>query len=94
MRHPLAQLLLLVACAAPLAAAQVTASGADDAAALREARAAADTSSCIGLPFDAEGTFDKIGQASRECPLDSWGAATEPCGDGYDDRNGGWVGVM
>ena len=94
MRHPLAQLLLLVACAAPLAAAQVTASGADDAAALREARAAADTSACIGLPFDAEGTFDKIGQASRECPLDSWGAATEPCGDGYDDRNGGWVGVM
>ena len=91
--HPLAKLMLLVGCAAPLAAAQVAAQvaapGVDDAAALREARAAADTSACVVLPFDAEGTFDKIGQASRACPLDSWGAATEPCGDGYDDRNDG-----
>ncbi|MDP6288572.1 MAG: hypothetical protein QF548_12135, partial [Acidimicrobiales bacterium] len=28
------------------------------------------------------------------CPVDSWVPDTEPCGDGHDDRDSGWVGVM
>ena len=32
--------------------------------------------------------------SSGGCPLDFWTADTEPCGDGHDDRESGWVGVV
>ena len=66
----------------PLAEAQTTTSGAEDAGVLLEAKAAADTSAC-SWPY---GGF-------HGCPLDSWTAGTEPCGDGHDDERSGWVGV-
>ena len=69
----------------PAAEAQVTASGAEDKAVLLELKAAADASECIG-----------IGLSTLEdpCPFDSWAAATEPCGDGWDDITIGWLGVV
>ena len=63
----------------------VTKSEAADKGVLLEAKAAADTSACrrlAGTPLDAG------------CPLASWTADTEPCGDGHDDRESGWVGVV
>ena len=90
--------MLLVALLAfrPRAAAQsvATASGAEDAAALLELKAAADTSHCIGLPYNADGSVNLDVGASRPCLLDSWNADTEPCGDGYDDITGGWAGII
>eukprot|EP01045_Picozoa_sp_COSAG04_P012206 COSAG04_NODE_814_length_10091_cov_7.591873_7_plen_241_part_00 len=68
----------------PLAEAQATTSGAEDAGVLLEAKAAADTSACHG----------NTGGSSAPCPLDSWTADTEPCGDGHDSLGSGWVGVM
>ena len=62
----------------PLAEAQMTTSGAEDADVLRQAKAAADTSAC----------------RNSGCRLDSWTADTEPCGDGYDSKERGWVGVV
>ena len=80
----LAVLLLCAAGGLPLAAAQkTTTSGAEDAAALREAKAAADTSAC-----------NYYGSTDGLCPLDSWTAGTEPCGDRYDSNTRGWVGVV
>lgn len=65
-------------------AIQTTTSGAEDTAMLMEIEGAADTSACHDgiYPYD-EGP----------CPLDSWTAATEPCGDGWDSTSG-WVGVV
>ena len=83
-------------CHLPLLAAQMTASGAEDAGALREAKAAADTSACT-CPGCRPGTCPVHWCPTDEegpCPLDSWTADTEPCGDGYHDRTRGWVGVM
>ena len=86
----------------PPAAAQTSTSGAADAGVLREAKAAADTSACAVSGSCHFGTCDGDGP----CPLDSWTADTEPCGDGYndygydsidrgyDDLNSGWVGVL
>ena len=68
-----------------LAAAQMVRPGLLDKNALLEVAAAADTSRCHG------GTH--YGR-SNPCPLDSWDAATEPCGEGWDDRSRGWVGVV
>ena len=65
----------------PPAAAQTATSGAEDARVLREAKAAADTSACGSGPY------------FRACPLGSWAADTEPCGDGYDSPDSGWLGV-
>ena len=76
-------------CHLPLLAAQMTASGAEDAAALREAKAAADTSACHG--------WDPGPQSyTGPCPLDSWGAVgTAPCdAGGWDSSRRGWVGVQ
>ena len=70
-------------CHLPLLAAQMTASGAADAGVLLEAKAAADTSACSGPWHGYDG-----------CPLDTWSVDTEPCGDGYDSRDRGWLGVM
>ena len=53
------------------------AEAAGEKATLLEAKAAADTSACTGNAYYSS------------CPLDSWTADTEPCGDGYDDKNGG-----
>ena len=75
----LAVLLLCAAGGLPLAEAQVTTSGEEDAAALREAKAAADTSACTG--WYCCGT--------SACPLDSWNAATQPCGDRWYDETSG-----
>ena len=72
-------------CRLPLLAAQMTTSGAEDAAALREARTAADTSACT-RKYTSDGWVDG-------CALDSWTADTEPCGDGYDSLCSGWYGV-
>ena len=58
-----------------------TASGAEDAGVLLEAKAAADTSACTN-------------GYGGPCPLDSWTPDTEPCGDGYDSNTRGWVGVV
>eukprot|EP01045_Picozoa_sp_COSAG04_P028379 COSAG04_NODE_4386_length_2126_cov_7.481993_3_plen_231_part_01 len=69
----------------PLAEAQTTTSGAEDAGVLREVKAAADTSACTG--------GDVTGR-QNPCPLDSWTADTEPCGDGYNSWRSGWVGVV
>eukprot|EP01045_Picozoa_sp_COSAG04_P003455 COSAG04_NODE_141_length_23595_cov_4.393003_2_plen_360_part_00 len=69
-----------------LVEAQTTTSGSEDAGVLLEARAAADKSACTGGPY--------TGGSSAPCPLDSWTAATEPCGDGHDDSESGWVGVI
>ena len=66
----------------PLAEAQTTTSGAEDAGVLREAKAAADTSACSW----PDRTF-------HGCPLDSWAVDTEPCGNGYDSTSRGWLGV-
>eukprot|EP01045_Picozoa_sp_COSAG04_P030378 COSAG04_NODE_5261_length_1681_cov_4.668142_1_plen_205_part_10 len=62
----------------------LAARSAAETAALRGAKAAADTSACIGMG----------GHPSRPCALDSWAAHTEPCGDGHYDRRLGWVGVV
>ena len=59
-------------------------SAAEDKDVLLEAKAAADTSACVGPG----------GLQSLPCPLDSWDPATDPCGDGYDDPARGWVGVL
>ena len=71
-------------CHLPLLAAQMTASGTDDAGALREAKAAADTSACTDSYYgDGRGRYG--------CPLDTWTADTEPCGDGHDSLGRGWL---
>ena len=64
----------------PPAAAQTTTSGAEDAAVMREAKAAADTSGCA------------TGAHCLEV-LNSWTAATGPCGDGYQYTSRSWLGV-
>ena len=74
----------------PLAEAQATTSGAEDAGVLLEAKVAADTSACGGA--DCCDTYEN-GRWVDACPLDSWTPDTEPCGDGYDDLGSGWVGV-
>eukprot|EP01045_Picozoa_sp_COSAG04_P020727 COSAG04_NODE_2154_length_4676_cov_9.156859_4_plen_293_part_00 len=74
-------------CHLPLLAAQMTTSGVEDAGVLREAKAAADTSACTG--WDSRMYPD----GSAPCPLDSWTADTEPCGDGYNSWDRGWLGV-
>ena len=33
-------------------------------------------------------------ESPSTCPVNSWTADTEPCGDGHDDIDTGWVGVM
>eukprot|EP01045_Picozoa_sp_COSAG04_P018751 COSAG04_NODE_1759_length_5667_cov_2.268139_6_plen_322_part_00 len=73
----------------PRAAAQTATSGAEDKRVLREAKAAADTSACTC-------SIRACGYSSRNnpCPLDSWTADTEPCGDGYRYYTSGWLGVM
>jgi hypothetical protein len=70
-----------------LLAAQITTSGTEDAAALREAKAAADTSAC--LAWDSE-----TREYTAPCALDTWTATTEPCGYGYNSWSRGWLGVM
>ena len=60
----------------------------DDKRVLLEAKAAADTSTCGSI-----GSYSGSYGRSGTCPLDSWTADTEPCGDGYDDKDSGWVGV-
>eukprot|EP01045_Picozoa_sp_COSAG04_P014013 COSAG04_NODE_1027_length_8681_cov_106.498019_3_plen_580_part_00 len=72
-------------CLLPLLAAQTT-SRAEDTGVLLEAKAAADTSACTGGSW--------YGGSSAPCPLDSWTADTEPCGEGYNNPHSGWVGVM
>ena len=67
-------------------AIQATTSGAEDAAALLEAKAAADTSACACTSSNRCQT--------DACPLDSWTPDTEPCGEGFDDEFRGWVGVI
>ena len=62
---------------AQAAAKIMTTSGAEDTAALLEAKAAADTSAC----HDG----DYLGSTGT-CPLDTWTADTEPCGDGHDSQ--------
>ena len=66
-------------------ATQTTTSGAEDAGVLREAKAAADTSACTGTESPVFGP--------TPCPLHSWTADTEPCGDGYMYGTD-WVGVV
>jgi len=68
---------------------QMAATGAQDTRVLREAKAAADTSACTCNEY-----LCGSGWRDQPCPLDSWTADTEPCGDGYDDLNSGWVGVL
>ena len=72
---------------APPVAAQTTTSGTEDKVALLEAKAAADTSACACTSFNNQCQTDA-------CPLDSWTPDTDPCGEGYDDQYGGWVGVI
>ena len=70
----------------PLAEAQTTTSGAEDAGVLLGAKAAADTSACTSP--------SSWGVPENACPLDTWAADTEPCGDGWNDPYySGWVGV-
>ena len=74
-------------CHLPLLAAQMTASVAEDAAMLREATAAADTSACSQF---ASGS-GIVGSESVPC-FDSWAPGPPglrdagPCGRGYDER--------
>ena len=63
---------------------QMVATNGQDAAVLREARADADRSHCHG----------SAGRTDLPCPLNSWNAATEPCGGGWNISNRGWLGVM
>ena len=64
---------------------QRTTSGAEDAGVLLELKAAADTSACTcGYVVCVNGD---------PCPLDTWTADTEPCGDDWNRWEGGWVGV-
>ena len=71
----------------PPAEAQTTTSGAEDAGVLREAKAAADTSACTSTGYGRP-------NSDAPCPLDSWTADTEPCGDGWHSRIRGLGGVM
>eukprot|EP01045_Picozoa_sp_COSAG04_P016021 COSAG04_NODE_1307_length_7295_cov_1.983185_6_plen_280_part_00 len=85
--------------APPLTAAQMTASAAQDAATLLEAKAAADTSQCNstyadGWQHDYIDWREYCGSSGcGPCPLDSWTAQTELCGLGHDDWLRGWLGV-
>ncbi len=66
----------------PLVEAQTATSGAEDKGVLLELKAAADDSAC-SWPYPG---FDG-------CPLDSWTAATDPCGEGHAEMFSGLFGV-
>ena len=72
--------------AAP-AAAQMTTSRTEDRDVLLAAEAAADSSQCPIGRWLYNGVLNDV------CPLNSWTALAEPCGDGYDDEGSGWLGV-
>eukprot|EP01045_Picozoa_sp_COSAG04_P036045 COSAG04_NODE_8603_length_952_cov_1.852286_1_plen_189_part_01 len=74
--------------------AQATTSGPEDAGVLREANAAADTSACHSEDMEYDIYNDIYMYTSGTCPLDSWIAGTEPCGDGYNSWDRGWIGVV
>ena len=70
----------------------VTMSGAADKRVLLELKAAADTSACGSIWSGIDS--DELLDGSGTCPLDSWTAETEPCGDGWNNNVRGWVGVV
>eukprot|EP01045_Picozoa_sp_COSAG04_P006000 COSAG04_NODE_287_length_17998_cov_7.320018_24_plen_276_part_00 len=72
--------------AAP-AAAQMTTSRTEDRDVLLAAEAAADSSQCPIGRWLYNGVLNDV------CPLASWTALAEPCGDGHDDEGSGWLGV-
>ena len=73
----------LVGCLLPAAAAQMATSGAQDAAALHGAKAAADLEQCHGIN----------GRTSQPCPLDTWDAAGPCSAEGFSSNIRGWTGV-